>query len=153
MSSVLRSSLIVFTLSITATIAAAQDARPGRIVGRVIDASNGEPVPGAQVTVAGRVITAMTDWSGRYALDGVPAGLCTLIVRAIGYAQKSVTDIAVPDGGTVPLNVTLAASAVQIEAVEVTAEMERGSVTQALNPAPFRPSLPRPRSALLTPRA
>jgi outer membrane receptor protein involved in Fe transport len=133
MSSVLRSALIAVALTLSTAVASAQDTRPGRIVGRVVDASNGEPVPGAQVTVVGRVITAITDWSGRYALDGVPAGSCTVTVRAIGYAQKTVTDIAVPDGGAVPLTVTLAASAVQIEAVEVTAEMERGSVTQALN--------------------
>ena len=133
MPSVLRSSLIALALSVSAAMVSAQESRPGRIVGRVVDASNGEPVPGAQVTIADRVITAMTDWSGRYALNGVPAGRWTVIVRSIGYAQKSVTDVVVPDGGAVPLTVTLTAAAVQITAVEVTAEMERGSVTQALN--------------------
>ncbi len=138
MTTVLRCSLFVLALSlVTFSAGSAQDslttARPGRIVGRVVDASNGEPVPGAQVTLAGRVITAITDWSGRYALEAVPAGRYTVTVRAIGYAQKSVTDVVVPGGAAVPLTVTLTAAAVQIAAVEVTAEMERGSVAQALN--------------------
>lgn len=138
MTLVLRSSLFAVVLSLVVFHnSAAQDslavARPGRIVGRVVDASNGEPVPGAQVTIDGRIITAITDWSGRYALEGVPAGTYTVIVRSIGYAQKSVTEVVVAAGAAVPLSVTLTAAAVQIAAVEVTAEMERGSVTQALN--------------------
>ncbi len=116
---------------LSAQAPAVPTAAPGRIVGRVVDASNGEPVPGAQVTIEGRIITAMTDWSGRYALNAVPAGRHTVVVRSIGYAQKSVTDVVVADGAAVPLTVTLTAAAVQIAAVEVTAEMERGSVTQA----------------------
>jgi hypothetical protein len=137
MISVLRSSLFALLVCLPMSVASAQDSltatRPGRIVGRVVDASNGEPVPGAQVTIEGRVITAITEWSGRYALNAVPPGRYAVVVRAIGYAQKTVTDVVVPDGGAVPLTMTITAAAVQIAAVEVTAEMERGSVVQALN--------------------
>lgn len=129
MTFVRRCSLLAITLSLIAAGAAAQ----GRIVGRVVDASSGEPVPGAQVTLETRIITAITDWSGRYALNDVPPGRYTVIVRSIGYAQKSVTEVDVRDGEVFPLNITVTAAAVQIAAVEVTAEMERGSVTQALN--------------------
>ncbi len=114
-------------------ILAAQQPASGRIVGHVVDAANGGPIPGAQVTVVGTVITAITDWSGRYALNNVPAGSYTVSVRTIGYTPKTVSDVTVPEGGAVPLDVTLVASAVEVAAVEVTAEMERGSVAQALN--------------------
>lgn len=137
MTSVLRCSLFAIALSLTASSVVAQDSliagRPGRIVGHIVDASNGEAVPGAQVTIEVLIITAMTDWSGRYTLNAVPAGRHTVTVRAIGYAHKAVTDVVVGDGAAVPLTVTLAAAAVQIAAIEVTAEMERGSVANALN--------------------
>ena len=137
MTTMLRCSMLAVVLSLPPSISVAQDsltaARPGRIVGRVVDASNGGPVPGAQVTIQGRVITSMTDWSGRYALNAVPAGTYTVTVRTIGYTPKTVSGVNVPAGTAVPLDVTLTASAIEVAAVEVTAEMERGSVANALN--------------------
>ncbi|MDP3909892.1 MAG: carboxypeptidase regulatory-like domain-containing protein [Gemmatimonadales bacterium] len=105
----------------------------GRIVGRALDASSGQPIPSAQVTVEGTAITALTDWSGRYTLDGVPAGIWTVSARTIGYAPKTVTEVLVPEGGAVGLDITLTAAAIQVTAVEVTAQEERGSVARALN--------------------
>src|SRR5258705_1861270 len=67
----------------------------GRIVGRVVDASRGEPIPGAQVTVEGTVITAIADWTGRYALYERPARTHMVTLRMIGYQHKSVRDVRV----------------------------------------------------------
>jgi TonB-dependent receptor-like protein/carboxypeptidase family protein len=106
---------------------------PGRIAGRVVDASSGTPIPGAQVTVEGTAISSIADWSGRYALEGVPAGPHVITVRMIGYQHKAVRDVMVEPGAALGLDATLAAAAVEVEAIEVTAEMERGSVAHALN--------------------
>ena len=126
-----RHSFIILSLIVAPALSAQQPGR-GRIVGRVLDASTGQPVPSVQVTVEGTNFSALTEWSGRYLIDQLPSGTWTVSARTIGYAPKSVTGIVVPDGGAVALDITLSTTAVTITGVEVTAEIESGSVARAL---------------------
>src|SRR5256885_3488546 len=65
-----------------------------RIVGRVTDQANGQPVPGASVQVQGtRLGTYATD-SGTFTVL-TPDGPATLVVRHIGYQRR---EIPVPAG-------------------------------------------------------
>ena len=105
----------------------------GRIAGRVIDASTGQGIPEAQVVVAGTTVGTQSGFEGRYAIAGVPAGPVTLTVRRIGYQPKTITGVTVPGGGGIEQNVTLETATVQLAAVTVTAEAERGSVNEALD--------------------
>lgn len=57
----------------------------GRIMGRVMDAGSGQPVPGAEVLLDGRQRRVVTDSAGRFVMLGVPAGAQRLVVRHIGY--------------------------------------------------------------------
>ena len=107
-------------------------AQPGRIVGRVIDGGSGEPIPGAQVQLLTAAQFARADLTGRYTFLAVPPGTHTLVVRMIGYAEKSVTGVVVAPGGAVPLDITLNAAAIEVAGIEVTAAAERGSVANAL---------------------
>ena len=126
--------LLTFALIVVVTSPLiAQDTPRGRIVGRVVNASSGEAIPGAQVTVEGTAISAIADWTGRYALYEIPAGTYAVSVRMIGYQHKTVRDVVVEPGAGRALDVTLIAAAIEVEAIEVTVEMERGSVAQALN--------------------
>src|SRR5687768_8223030 len=78
---------------LSATALSAQS--PGRITGRVIDASQGTPVAGAVVELVGATPakTATSGIDGRYNLLGVPAGTVSIRVRLIGYTPKTVTGI------------------------------------------------------------
>ena len=69
----------------------AQAQAPGRIVGRVVDSQQGNPIAGAQVEVIGTTLTTTTALDGRYAVAGVPAGPTSVRVRMIGFAPKLVT--------------------------------------------------------------
>ena len=126
----------VLLAAVFAAPLAAQDVppvdKPGRIVGRVYDAGSGDPIPGAQVSLEGTAITGRTDLSGRYTLLGVAAGRYSVIVRVIGYTAKTVSGVEVHIGAVASLDIALAATAVQVAAVEVTAEVERGSVSQTI---------------------
>ena len=127
---------VVMLAAVIAAPLAAQDTspadRPGRIVGRVTDATTGDPIPGAQVAIDGTTITGRSDLSGRYTLMNVPAGRHAVAVRVIGYAAKTISGVDVQAGAAVSLDVVLAATAIQVAAVEVTAEVERGSVSRTL---------------------
>jgi outer membrane receptor for ferrienterochelin and colicin len=106
---------------------------PGRIVGRVVDAEQGNPIAGAQVEVIGVALTTTTALDGRYAVAGVPAGLASVRVRMIGFAPKVVSGVVVPSGSSVNQDIALSASAVQLAEIAVTAEAERGTVNRALD--------------------
>lgn len=105
----------------------------GRIVGRVIDAQTGAPLPGARITVAEAGASAVVSVDGHYTLLGVPAGSVSVSVRMIGYQPKMVSNLQVAAGGAAELDVALSpAAAIELETVTVTADAERGSVVRAL---------------------
>jgi len=108
-------------------------AQSGRIVGRVIDSETGEPIPGARVALVGAGLMATSTVSGRYTLEGVPAGLRAVEVRFIGCASKTVSEIRVPAGGAVVQDVSLGHAAYEIAELTVSAALERGSVAAALD--------------------
>ncbi len=132
-----RSSFILSLLALCVLRAAphleAQTPGVGRIIGRILNASTGEPIAGAQVTVLGTSIATVTVWTGQFELAGIPTGGWSISVRAIGYTPKVVSDIVVPPDAAIPLDVSLGAAIVQLEGVTVTAAQERGSVSAALD--------------------
>ncbi|HYR07527.1 MAG TPA: TonB-dependent receptor [Longimicrobium sp.] len=131
--SLLRAALAFAFLATLALGAAPLAAQAGQVTGRVLDAATGRPVAAARVTVQGLQLAANAGVDGRYTLTGVPAGPRTLTVAALGYASKTVTGVVVPAGGAVTQDVSLSAATLLLESVTVTAQAERGSVTQALD--------------------
>ncbi|MBC7897739.1 MAG: carboxypeptidase-like regulatory domain-containing protein, partial [Cytophagaceae bacterium] len=99
----------------------------GTVRGRVTDQSSGQPVPGAQVIVAGTRLGAAADNNGRYVITQVPAGAQTLSVRLLGYAPKSAT-VTVTDNGEVTADFTIERSASQLSEVVVTATGDQRKV-------------------------
>ena len=76
-------------LALAALGAASAAAQQRQISGRVTTAVTGEPVVGANVSVAGTAIVALTGDDGRFSLAG-PAGDVTLVIRRIGYRRREV---------------------------------------------------------------
>jgi hypothetical protein len=105
----------------------------GRIVGRVVDADQGNPIAGAELEVVGEAITAVSAVDGRFALQGVPVGPVSIRVRMLGFAPKVVTGLAVKSGKTIAQDIALTAAAVQLAEISVSAAAERGTVNRALD--------------------
>jgi hypothetical protein len=125
--------LMLLALLVTALSAAPIQAQAiGRVVGRVIDSETGRGLAGAQVSVEGTRLSVTAGVDGRYMLMNVPSGRRSVSAELIGYAPKQVTDVEVPEGGAVALDIAMAPRAVQIEAITVTAAAERGSVARAM---------------------
>lgn len=110
------------TGSATGTISGTVEPLPDTIVNIALEASqtvrgtvyrNGgtEPVPGAQVTitVAGRVLQAVTNDQGAYSLAFVPLGTVTVRAEApVGYDRGEAAPVSgTQPGGTITANVTL----------------------------------------------
>lgn len=79
------------------------------VTGQIRARSNGLPVAGARVSVAGTPITASTDASGQYTLTNVPVGTQTLQIEAAGYTSTSVV-VEVLSGRQARMSVVLAST-------------------------------------------
>ncbi len=66
-------------------------AQTGKISGKVIDKSNGDPLPGANLIFKGHNIGAATDFDGKFYITNIPVGEQKLTVSYIGYESEVVT--------------------------------------------------------------
>jgi len=116
-----------------ATVLTAQTIPTGRVVGRVIDATSGQGITDAGVSIVGTTMGTHSGVDGRFQITGIPAGTVTIQVRRIGYAPKEVTGLLLAGGQTLEQNISLSAAAAQVAATVVTASAERGTVNEALD--------------------
>ncbi len=130
----IRSLSIVAALTIAATSASSLSAQEtGRVIGQVLNAVSSAPVSGAQVFIEDTGTGTLTDLNGRFVLQNVPVGTVSVTVQSLGYARKTVTDVAVTANGITPLNISLEETTVDIEGITVSASAERGSVAAVLD--------------------
>jgi hypothetical protein len=126
-------------LPLLALLAAVTSASPaqaqtaGRIVGRVVDAGSGRPVPTAQVYIADGSLGTLTDIDGRFLLVNVPAGPVDIMAQIIGFGTKTVTGVEVVAGQVTSLDILLEQTAVELEAITVEAVREQGSAAVLLD--------------------
>ncbi len=101
--------------------------------GRILDATTGAPLIGAQVTVVGTDLGSVSDVDGRYRLPLTP-GSYDLSAVYLGYGDKTVTGLDVRPGRDNVLDISLQPEAIEADAIRVTisAAEERGSVIGAL---------------------
>ena len=80
-------SLVLSLLLLVApTIAEAQS-----ITGNIRDQATGNPIVGAQVSIEGQTLGAVSQADGRYLILNVPVGTHTLVVETLGYRAQTVT--------------------------------------------------------------
>ncbi len=60
------------------------------VKGKILDATNNEPLIGATVVVEGTTVGTITDAMGEYMLE-VPAGATALYVQYVGYASQTIS--------------------------------------------------------------
>jgi TonB-dependent receptor len=105
-------------------------AQTGQVLGTVIDASTGDPLPGANVLVEGTSIGAAADVDGEFIIRSVPAGSQTLVASYIGY-ERQVQPVEVVAGEDVRVEIEMPWEGVQGEEVVITSQA-RGQM-QAIN--------------------
>ena len=95
-------------------------AQQGAVQGQVVDASNLEPISGAQVFLPGTELGTLTDQEGRYEITGVPTGRTEVRVQVVGYSPGART-VNVAAGESSTLDFELSVSAISMEGLVVTA--------------------------------
>lgn len=92
------------------------------ISGRVLDTPGGRPLVLVTVAIEGTALATRSDSSGHYRLANVPPGPQVLTARRVGFAVARIALI-VPASGTLVRDVEMAAVALQMNTVQVTADV------------------------------
>jgi TonB-dependent receptor-like protein/carboxypeptidase-like protein len=87
--------------------------------GRVTDAQSHEPIGQVDISVIRTMLHAYSEDDGRYVLEHVPAGACTLSVTHMGYAPLR-RELAIAAGEQKTLDLQLTRNAVKLEEITVT---------------------------------
>ena len=96
----------------------------GKIVGTVTDASNGEPLPGVNVSIVGTNMGAATDLEGYYTIVNVPAGSYDVRVSMMGYKRITKTGVRVSVDQIAVIDFSLESEVIEGEEVVVVAERD-----------------------------
>lgn len=112
---------------ITGGTSPARAQNTGAIAGVVVDGETGDPLPGANVAIAGTTTGTSTDLNGRYRIRGLTPGTHDVVFSFIGFQQKTVTGVEVETGTMTELDVTLVPETEQLDEVIVSAEAARDS--------------------------
>src|SRR5262245_49105428 len=91
----------------------------GKLQGRVTDAQSGQPLAGAQISIAGTRLGNISNAEGFYFVNNVPAGVLDITTQFIGYQAVTVRAQRVLAGQTLTLDFKLTQTAVQIAALEI----------------------------------
>ena len=122
---------VVLTLISALSLASPLGAQgTGRITGTATDSASGRPIGNVQISVVGTRLGASTDESGRYTINGVPAGTHTVESRRLGYRPRTVTGVTVTEGATATADFPLSANALVLQSVVTTGVVDPTSGTR-----------------------
>ena len=96
----------------------------GKIVGTVTDASNGELLPGVNVSIVGTNMGAATDLEGYYTIVNVPAGTYDVRISMMGYKKVTKTGVRVSVDQIAVIDFSLESEVIEGEEVVVVAERD-----------------------------
>ena len=122
-------SLLILLFSVTACFA-----QTGTLTGKITDASTGQVLTGATVTVVKSNRKTISDLDGVYKLSALPAGIYTIQVTYVGYELKEISGIEIRQGDINNFNINLSPSSKNsLEAVVVKTEAKKETLNTVLN--------------------
>ena len=122
--------LVPFCLMALLSLVASRPAfaQSGTVTGTITSAETGAPLVAAvvQLTRAGgtNAGSAVTNQSGRFVIDGVPAGTYTLVVSSTGYDAGRVETLTVGAGQTATTNMALPSRTIDLDPIVVSASRQ-----------------------------
>jgi outer membrane receptor protein involved in Fe transport len=119
----IRSTLIVSLILFLFSVSLLYTGTTGKIAGRVIDKSSGEPLPFANILVLGTTMGTVTDLNGDYFIINIPPGLYDVQARMMGYNNITVKNVKVEIDQTSTVNFELPLEVLKVEGVEVYGKM------------------------------
>ncbi|GAB4347927.1 MAG: carboxypeptidase-like regulatory domain-containing protein [Flammeovirgaceae bacterium] len=105
------------------------------IRGRILDGDSKQPLIGANILIVGSepIKGATTDYDGYFSIEKVAIGRYDLLVKYIGYEDRTISNVLVNAGKETVVNVELLESTAQMEEVVITATKEDVDKSVPLN--------------------
>ena len=82
-------SLLAVVAAMAFLLPAQVAAQDGSVTGQVTAATTGQPINGAQVTIMDTSLGVLSNVSGRFLINNVPAGTHTVQVVYVGYGTET----------------------------------------------------------------
>lgn len=104
-------------------VVASSETRSGesRIEGRLVDETDGRPVPSADIELVEASRRTVSTDRGRFTFDSLAAGTYTVKVRHVRYGDPT-AEVEVPEDRTVDVEIGLTPEAVEVEPLRVTVD-------------------------------
>lgn len=112
--------LLILGLSLMPTLAKGQ----GVLVGMVRSESDGSPLPGVEVVLSGTGLSTLTGTTGRFVIQGPPAGIHELFFRSVGFLPVRM-QVAIDGRDTIRANVSLIRGDVRLPTIDVEGTIPR----------------------------
>lgn len=109
-------------------------AQSGSLAGQVFDATNGDPLLGTNIFVAGTSLGSATDFDGKYKVSNIPTGPQVIVFRYLGYITDSVK-VVIVENKTLNLDHEMRPQVIEGEEVLVTAlfQGQASAINQQVN--------------------
>ncbi|MCB0811263.1 MAG: carboxypeptidase-like regulatory domain-containing protein, partial [Flavobacteriales bacterium] len=123
----------ILTICALLLLAPALRAQSGTIQGRLTEGEPGQeqPIPFANVLVAGTTVGTTTDLDGNYQLS-VEAGTYAVVFSFVGFGTDTASNVVVRPGEITRLDHGMGSSAIDIEEFEVVQKVDRERETVLL---------------------
>jgi len=99
--------------------------------GSVREAATGKPIGAARVLLRSTLLVITTDSAGRFRFGNLPAGTYRLRAAALGYASDTLPPVSLAAGESKELTISLAAEALQLPNMVVTANRREQRLEEA----------------------
>lgn len=118
---------ILFFISLYTFSAFAQS---NHIKGKVYDASDFSPLPGAIITLSKLSKSYVSDSNGNFSIENIPSGQYNLEIKYVGF-ETVVKEISLKNNQLLNLNIALKQSSQQLQAVNVFGTLDKESKSAA----------------------
>ena len=96
----------------------------GKIAGRVIDKSTGEPLAGANILIEDSQLGASTDEDGYFFFINLPPGKYTLVAMYVGYHDLTIKNLQVNVDLTSKIDFEMESATIETPTITVVAKKE-----------------------------
>ncbi len=100
----------------------------GKIIGKVVDKSNNEPIIGLVIIIDGTTNGVQTNFDGQYEFKNLKPGTYKLVFKYISYNTKIVDGVIVNEGKSTTLNVNMEEQGKQLQEVVITSSFKKESL-------------------------
>jgi outer membrane receptor for ferrienterochelin and colicins len=121
---------LLSVLLLSAALPSISSAQTGRISGTVTDSAK-LPLVGAQVTIPGTRLRAITDEGGRFVIGDVSPGTYDIRAQRIGELAQTMSGIVVRSGEDTHVDITLSRAALTLAGMVVSASRRPEKITDA----------------------